>query len=134
MRVRDILVALIPLSRAESGCLKYELFQNTAEPTDFTFMETFASEAALTSHAAAPYVANLPSQLSALIAKPSDVRIYRPVAIETSDGRTTDPRWSRVDAYLEDLFTPPDAALQATLDSTDEAGLPSIQVSATQGK
>ena len=42
-RVRDILVALIPLSRAESGCLKYELFQNTSEPTDFTFLETFAS-------------------------------------------------------------------------------------------
>jgi caffeoyl-CoA O-methyltransferase len=47
---------------------------------------------------------------------------------------STDPQWSRVDHYLEDLFTPPDPALQATLDSTHDAGLPEIQVSATQGK
>ena len=37
-------------------------------------------------------------------------------------------------SYLEDLFTPADAALAATLDSAARAGLPSIQVSATQGK
>jgi len=47
---------------------------------------------------------------------------------------SSDPQWSRVDQYLEDLFTPSDAALQATLDSTEDAGLPAIQVSATQGK
>jgi predicted O-methyltransferase YrrM len=39
-----------------------------------------------------------------------------------------------VDTYLEDLYTPPDPALQATLDSAEAAGLPAIQVSATQGK
>jgi caffeoyl-CoA O-methyltransferase len=50
------------------------------------------------------------------------------------DGHTTDPRWTRVDNYLESLFTPADDALQATLASTVAAGLPSIQVSATQGK
>lgn len=132
--VREILVGLIPLSRAEAGCLKYELFQNVSESTDFTFMETFASDGALAVHAAAPYVTGLQAKLSELVAKPSDVRVYRPVAIEARDGRTMDPRWARVDEYLEDLFTPPDAALQATLDSTDAAGLPSIQVSATQGK
>ena len=74
-------------------------------------METFASDAALANHAAAPYVAGLQDKLSALVAKPSDVRVYRPVAVEARDGRTTDPRWARVDDYLEDLFTPPDAAL-----------------------
>jgi len=132
--VRDVLVSLIPLSRAEPGCLKYELFQNVSDPTDFTFMETFASDAALAVHAAAPHVADIPARLSGLMAKPSDVRMYRPLAIEPGDGRTEDPRWMRVDQYLEDLFTPADAALQATLDSTEAAGLPPIQVSATQGK
>ena len=132
--VRDILVSLIPLSRAEPGCLQYELFQNTTESTDFTFIETFASEDALAVHAAAPYVVNLGAQLSGLIAQTSDVRVYRPVKVENRDGRTTDPRWSRVDQYLEELFTPHDQALQMTLDSTEAAGLPVIQVSATQGK
>jgi len=77
--VRDVLVSLIPLSRAEPGCLKYELFQNVSDPTDFTFMETFASDAALAVHAASPYVADIPARLSGLMAKPSDVRVYRPV-------------------------------------------------------
>src|SRR5678816_3364953 len=81
-QVRDILVGLIPLSRAEPGCLRYELFQNTSESTDFTFMETFAGEAALADHAAAPYVVNLGAQLSGLIAQPSDVRVYRPLKVE----------------------------------------------------
>src|SRR5262245_14727303 len=133
-RVREILVGLIPLSRAEAGCLKYELFQNTSDPTDFTFMEMFAGEAALSLHAAAPYVAGLPAQLNGLTAKPSDVRVYRPVAFERRDGRTGDPRWERVDEYLESLFTPADSSLQATLDSTVANGLPAIQVSASQGK
>jgi caffeoyl-CoA O-methyltransferase len=53
---------------------------------------------------------------------------------QTPASPADDPRWARVDAYLENLFTPPDAALQATLDSTAAAGLPQIQVSATQGK
>jgi predicted O-methyltransferase YrrM len=39
-----------------------------------------------------------------------------------------------VDEYLEELFTPADPALAATLASTGAAGLPEIQVSATQGK
>ena len=133
-RVRDILTSLIPLSRAEAGCLKYELFQNESDSTDFTFMETFASDAALAVHAAAPYIVNVQSQLSGLIAMPSDVRVYRTVPFETRDGRTDDPRWTRVDEYLEELFTPADPALDATLGSTSAAGLPTIQVSATQGK
>jgi len=132
--VHEVLTALIPLSRAEPGCLKYELFQNDADPTDFTFIETFATDAALASHAAAPYVVALGAKLNGLLAQPSDVRVYRPLAVDMRDGRTTDPRWTRVDDYLEDLFTPADATLQAALDSAGAAGLPPIQVSATQGK
>ena len=78
-KVREILSGLIPLSRAEPGCLKYDLFQNTSDPTDFTFMETFANEAALAIHASAPYIASLSRQLGPLLAQPSDVRVYRQV-------------------------------------------------------
>lgn len=49
--------------------------------------------------------------------------------------KRTDPDiWSDVDRYLEGLFTPADPALDAALKATDAAGLPAIQVSATQGK
>lgn len=77
--VRAILAGLIAPTRAEPGCVKYELFQNLTDPTDFMFVETFASDAALQAHAAAPYIAGLQPRLRALIARPSDVCLYRAV-------------------------------------------------------
>ena len=45
-----------------------------------------------------------------------------------------DREWENVDRYLDGLFAPADAALEAALAGSSAAGLPSIQVSATQGK
>ena len=74
--VRRILLELIAPSRAEPGCLKYELLQNTDDPTDFTFVETFASDEALKSHAAAPYIAGVGPRLKDLVARPAEVCRY----------------------------------------------------------
>jgi predicted O-methyltransferase YrrM len=43
-------------------------------------------------------------------------------------------QWTAVDQYLADLFIPPDPALDAAMQASAAAGLPSIQVSPTQGK
>jgi predicted O-methyltransferase YrrM len=42
--------------------------------------------------------------------------------------------WTAVDQYLTDLLVKPDAALDAALQSSADAGLPAISVSACQGK
>ena len=42
--------------------------------------------------------------------------------------------WTAVDKYLTDLFLPLDAALDAALADSDAAGLPTIAVSANEGK
>jgi predicted O-methyltransferase YrrM len=42
--------------------------------------------------------------------------------------------WTAVDAYVGDLLAPYDEVLAAALRSSEEAGLPSIQVSPPQGK
>src|SRR6185312_5255634 len=42
--------------------------------------------------------------------------------------------WTAVDNYLADLFIEQDFALQAALDSSNAAGLPTINVSPAQGK
>jgi len=42
--------------------------------------------------------------------------------------------WSTVDAYFEGLLIAPDPTLDAALEACDAAGLPAIQVSASQGK
>jgi predicted O-methyltransferase YrrM len=46
----------------------------------------------------------------------------------------TDDLWSAVDEYAGNLLVPPDAALEAVLQSTVAAGLPQINVSPPQGK
>jgi len=46
----------------------------------------------------------------------------------------TQDQWTAVDRYLDDLFVPPDAALDAALDASAAAGLPPISVSPTEGK
>jgi predicted O-methyltransferase YrrM len=43
-------------------------------------------------------------------------------------------RWTAVDAYLTDLLVPPDPTLDAVLEASEAAGLPSHNVSPTQGK
>jgi predicted O-methyltransferase YrrM len=43
-------------------------------------------------------------------------------------------RWSEVDAYIEQLLVGKDAALQAALRASDDAGLPPIALTPAQGK
>ncbi len=45
-----------------------------------------------------------------------------------------DPQWTAVDDYVTDLIVRPDAALDAAVAATAEAGMPPIAVSAPQGK
>src|SRR5580658_9646963 len=42
--------------------------------------------------------------------------------------------WSAVDRYITDLFVPVDAALEAALQASADAGMPAIAVSPNQGK
>src|SRR2546421_12554602 len=43
-------------------------------------------------------------------------------------------QWTAVDRYITDLLVPPDAALDAALQSSAAAGLPAIKVAPNQGK
>jgi predicted O-methyltransferase YrrM len=43
-------------------------------------------------------------------------------------------QWTAVDSYIEKLFIAPDFALEAALESSKAAGLPTINVSPTEGK
>jgi predicted O-methyltransferase YrrM len=45
-----------------------------------------------------------------------------------------DETWSAVDAYFEQQLIPSDTTLEMSLQASEAAGLPSIQVSASQGK
>jgi quinol monooxygenase YgiN len=47
--------ALAAASRAEEGCERYDIFQNTTTPTGLMIVETWASEAALAAHQKTPH-------------------------------------------------------------------------------
>ena len=80
--VKRILVSMLEPSREEEGCLVYELLQCQDDPTDFTFVETFESEEALTEHAAAPYIAGLAAKLEGVVARPAEVSRYHAIAAD----------------------------------------------------
>jgi len=77
--VRDVLVGLIPPTRRETGCILYELLQNEAEPTDFTFVETWTDGAALDAHLRTPHFLDAAARLPDLVAAEPDIRRYRVV-------------------------------------------------------
>src|SRR5688572_7698061 len=75
--VRRALLGLLAPTRAEAGCILYELMQNTADPTDFTFYEEWESDALLDRHAASPHLASTFAALDGHLAAPPDVRRYQ---------------------------------------------------------
>jgi quinol monooxygenase YgiN len=54
--LRAELLALIPTTRKESGCLNYDLHQSTENPAAFLFHENWVSKKHLDDHIAAPHV------------------------------------------------------------------------------
>ena len=51
-----------------------------------------------------------------------------------TNGDSTTKLLGDIDAYIEDLFVPPDEALEAALRDSRDAGLPEINVSPNEGK
>ncbi|MBM4127135.1 MAG: antibiotic biosynthesis monooxygenase [Nitrospira sp.] len=74
--VRTILVTLVEATRKEPGCLSYQLLQNQSEPTDFTFIEEWASVAAEQAHFTTAHVSDAIRRLTGLLAIEPDIRRY----------------------------------------------------------
>ncbi|WP_375466945.1 putative quinol monooxygenase [uncultured Nostoc sp.] len=74
--LKAILLGLIEPTRLEAGVIKYELLQNQSDPTDFTFVEEWESEAALDTHLASVREQVPIAKLEGLIAAPPDIRRY----------------------------------------------------------
>jgi quinol monooxygenase YgiN len=75
-QVRTILMGVVEPTRREPGCLSYQLLQNRADPTDFTFIEEWASAAAEQAHFATPHISDALRQLPGLLATEPDICRY----------------------------------------------------------
>ncbi|HEX6126948.1 MAG TPA: putative quinol monooxygenase [Pyrinomonadaceae bacterium] len=77
---RELLMTLIEPTRAEAGCVTYELLQNNDDPTDFTFVEEWSGDDALDAHLVTEHLRNAAAKGSDLFAAPPDIRRYTLVA------------------------------------------------------
>lgn len=77
--LQKVLSNLVEPTRQEDGCLKYELLQNKTDPTDFTFVEEWTTEAALETHLASKHIQTAINQLDGLIAAEPDIRRYNKI-------------------------------------------------------
>ncbi len=59
---RAVLIKLVEKTRAEDSCTVYELLQNDGDPTDFTFVEEWSSDAALNEHLQSEHIRTLQSR------------------------------------------------------------------------
>ena len=71
--LRAVLASLIAPTRAEVGCLQYDLHVDLADADHLFFIERFVSVAAIDVHNAMPYLKALGDQIKDLIAEPVKV-------------------------------------------------------------
>jgi len=77
--VINVFKGLAGPSRAENGCLSYELFQDQKDPRVFSIIEEWEDKAALDSHKKTDHFINLVPALDELTEKKLDFNIYNKV-------------------------------------------------------
>lgn len=69
--------ALVAASRAEAGCISYEMLQNLEDPQDLTFIEEWASKEILDEHFVTPHFTAAASRVDELLTAPPEIKIYK---------------------------------------------------------
>ena len=71
--LRETLLALVAPTRAEQGCMQYDLHQDLIDPTEMLFYEIWESREAWDAHMASPHLTALPAKLDGLLESPLKV-------------------------------------------------------------
>jgi quinol monooxygenase YgiN len=69
-QMRQDLLGLLTPTRAESGCITFDLLVNTKDPTIFVLYETWKDQAALDAHFQQPYVKQVFKAYEQTLAEP----------------------------------------------------------------
>ena len=71
--LRADLLALVPITRQEPGCINYDLHIATDNPGHFMFHENWASQQHLNDHLARPHIAAMLAKAPELLAEPPQI-------------------------------------------------------------
>lgn len=74
--LRQALEALLAPTRAEEGCLNYDLHQMPDDPSEFMFYENWTSKACLDRHQESSHLAAFRSRAGDLLAGPVDLTLW----------------------------------------------------------
>lgn len=75
--VKAVISGFVEPTRAEKGCIVYDLLQNPEDESDLTFYEEWESLEDLAAHSQSEHLAAGRKKLEGLLEKPADVRKYK---------------------------------------------------------
>jgi quinol monooxygenase YgiN len=74
--LKAILISLVAPTREEAGCLQYNLYQNQNDPREFTFIEEWASAAALEAHLSGDLIQQAMIDVMDFVTAPPDIQRF----------------------------------------------------------
>jgi quinol monooxygenase YgiN len=78
-QVREALVSMIQPTRAEKGCINYDLHEALEDPGSFVFYENWKSKADLDQHLLSAHIRKAMSVAGALLAEPVKITLWRSI-------------------------------------------------------
>jgi len=79
-RVREELRKLLAPTRAEQGCLNFDMHVSTENPGEFLFYENWTTEELWRAHINAPHIQSWLKLSEALCSEPVAISLWKPVA------------------------------------------------------
>ena len=74
----DALSSLIKPTRAEEGCISYDLYRNAHEPSVLTMIEVFKSKADFDMHSSQDYLLQFKEKVGSLVDS-VDIKFFSPI-------------------------------------------------------
>ncbi len=76
MRLEQAAVNLIPLTRSEPGCIKYNFHSHPQEAESFLFYENWINQEALDKHLQMPYLVAFKTLLEEILSEPAEFTFW----------------------------------------------------------
>jgi quinol monooxygenase YgiN len=73
---KALILGFVEPSRAQQGCLFYEVHQSTDDPTEFVVLDGWANVDDLDAHATSEQVVRTVNRLNPILTKPAQVKTY----------------------------------------------------------
>ena len=80
VEMKAVLTDLVAPTLAETGCIGYSVYQDSANRAEFTTVEEWQSDAAVDAHMTTPHVQAAFAKAASLLARPPDIRKYSKIA------------------------------------------------------